>query len=85
MSRSIEVISEMLRAIKEDQLPSMHREVTQRLDTINGAVKRHEVEIDTLKQYRESHKGEIRGMKLIGGIIVTVIGILIASIKIFAP
>lgn len=81
MPHSLETISELLRVIKEDQLPMMHAEVTRRLDYINGTIQKHNQQIRDLEIAEASHKAELKGMKMVIAGIATFFGLLIGFLK----
>lgn len=69
---SIEVIGEMIRTIKEEQLPSLQRQ----LEKMNG-------QVDELQAFKNAHDGEIKGIKFIGGVVTAGITLAIGAIALF--
>ncbi len=66
---SNEVLAEMLRNIRDESLPSLHGKI----DRVNETIAKAMVEIDDLKEFKNQHEGELRGMKKVAAGIISVL------------
>lgn len=77
-SPSNDVMHEMIRSMKEDQLPNMHHEITSRLDRLNGKVAEHE-------KFIGEHRGAIIVGKWLLGVCIALGTLALALLKYFIP
>lgn len=75
---SPDVLLEMVRSIKEDMLPSMHQEITGRLDKLNGKVAEHE-------KFIGEHRGALNVGKWMVGVLIGLGTLTLAALKYFSP
>ena len=82
---STETMAEMIRSIKEDQLPQMRMEVANGLQVINeklnadsARLDAHEKRIISIEQYNAMERSAIAVWKWVAGACVTIITILIS-------
>lgn len=85
MNPSTETMAEMIRSIKEEQLPQMRREssnglslIHEELKTMKATLDIHERRIISLEQYNAMEKSAIAVWKWVAGACVTVVGIVIS-------
>lgn len=84
---STETMAEMIRSIKEEQLPQMRREVANGLQVIHDKLNADSVRLDaherrivSIEQYNAMEKSAISVWKWIAGACVTAITIIISII-----
>src|SRR5947209_3580056 len=82
---SNDVLTEMVRAIREEQLPAMHREITVRLDRINGTVLEHTKDIGELQKFQAVSTNSSQTIKYLVTVLFTFAGLVIATIKLLPP
>ncbi len=82
------VLFEMLKNVKEEQLPSMEDRISLRLDALteqvkktNGSVKDHTQDIQALQHFKAAHESSKKTWVYVVSLILAITGIVIAIVS----